>query len=269
MVLPLDQIQQILLKNEGKTIYQCRAVYLLLNDISRATVKASPKPSKNPKANTTHAAHALVYNTVMQQEVKKVTLQRDNNRCAITDRLDDNLRVVRIFGITADHGPEWAMTALEELLALWPKETAKTWIEACRNKLLTVSAANMLTMHPDLYKVWKEGWIGLKPLPPPQEAGEEENANIIQIEVHWLRRNLTKPSNLIISNDMDADNVLCTMDGYYNDNYFISGDVITIQADNPKHLPSRTLLELQWTFSRMAAISGLDSEYWKKQKAEK
>lgn len=35
-----------------------------------------------------------------------------------------------------------------------------------------------------------------------------------------------------------------------------TGQIFTITSENPKHLPSRALLEMQWTFSRLAAMSG-------------
>lgn len=148
------------------------------------------------------------------------------------------------------------MADLEALSALCPDEMAKTRKEAVRNKGLTESAANMLAIQSDLYRFWKAGLIALRPLPP--SSSEEENnraASEIQMEFYWL-------SQLI---DMAADdeiwkgrvrNAMNITEWSPQGHDIKSGYVFTIRSENPRHLPSRPLLELQWGFSCMAAVTG-------------
>lgn len=193
--------------------------------------------------------------------VERCVLERDNYRCATTGREDDDLKVVRIFELTSERCPSRPIADLEALSALWPEAMARTRLETVRNKGVTESANNFLTIHPDLYSHWKAGQFDLRPL-PSSSPEEEGKANRIRLEFYWLSQSYKVTVKDVIWKGLVKYSMNIT-EWRPKDHCVRTGDVFTIRSANPRLLPLRTLLELQWDFARMAKVTGAkwDDEY--------
>lgn len=164
-----------------------------------------------------------------------------------------------IFPLTSDRCLSWAVTYVEAITSLWSEAVSKACNRACVDRIVTESPANLLCLDPRLHKLWKLGRFGLKPLPATSSANE------IRVELHWVHRGLLVPRDTVHYSDGETlESLYGRRDGIQSDdpwkwvkgNRIKTGQIFTIASENPKHLPSRVLLELQWMFSRLAAMSG-------------
>lgn len=134
------------------------------------------------------------------------------------------------------------------------------WFQQHRNHdgSLIQSPQNLLSLSPQLQSWWYNLKFALKPL-RKQEDG-------IVVQRHWLKLSTLAPTDKIpiganLSESVDpqgwGDDCGNLLVHHKSGRRIKTGHTFVIRAENPEHLPSFDLLEVQWNIARVATISGL------------
>jgi hypothetical protein len=114
----------------------------------------------------------------------------------------------------------------------------------------------MISLNHQLHFWFDKAKFALKPL--------RQTSNEIVVQWHWLREPSLRPvmkmranENLLAQAGLTAYKNWGTRLAHRKSGFTIrTGQTFTIRAEDPETLPSFELLELQWDFHRIAAISG-------------
>lgn len=143
------------------------------------------------------------------------------------------------------------------LTSFWPEEMINKWKKVVFTEQKTEVCENLITLSPNAHAYWTKALFALKPV---SVAADEKS---MDVQLFWLRPHkrlrsiplMTRPE---LPDDLEGsvDNV--KLFNHLTDQKLCSGDIITLQTDDPKNkpLPSKDLLEMQWLLHRVTALSG-------------
>jgi hypothetical protein len=146
---------------------------------------------------------------------------------------------------------------IEVLELFWGADKSAAWRRLCQDGSITQSAKNHIAMNRQL-RLWLDNAkCALKPL--------RQTQNEIVVQWHWLRGSTLRPRTEI-REDLDMLEQAGLADQGWGANLahtssgisvpIKTGQTFVIRAEDPEHLPSFELLELQWNLLRVAAICG-------------
>ncbi|KAK5996643.1 hypothetical protein PT974_01980 [Cladobotryum mycophilum] len=180
---------------------------------------------------------------------------RDGNVCIVAGTSDPE--AAHIFPFATSF--KMAFSNLNMLLKMfWGFDTYERWSRQYQSSGIIESPKNLLSFNHQLHFWWDHSKFALKPL--------RQTGNSIIVQWHWLKRPSLKMNQVIPHNANLRDYI--DPQGW-GDNFFLrksgrvveTGQLFTIHAANPDHLPSFELLELQWDLLRIAAICGAAEAY--------
>lgn len=149
------------------------------------------------------------------------------------------------------------------LKGFWGEAKMMAWSELFSREEITESPKNLICLNRQLHFWFDHAKFALKPL--------RQTENEVVVQWHWLKDARLKPKDRITGDDF------LTQAGLTDQNWgkglahrksgmpVRTGQIFHIRADDPEHLPSFELLELQWNLLRVAAISGaadVSKDYW-------
>ncbi|CAK7273584.1 hypothetical protein SEPCBS119000_005735 [Sporothrix epigloea] len=182
---------------------------------------------------------------------------RDGHTCVLTGI--DSPEAVHIYPSSADERSGRTIY-LNMLVSFWGEEKAEAWSNQYFNSGVTESPKNLLCLNRQLHYWWRTCRLALRPI-------QTLDPYTIKVQVHWLRPSATKPT-AVSGGSFDDISSLCGGENDYRSwgqppvvhrksgLPLRTGQIFTIQAEDPEDLPSFELLEMQWNFLRIAAMSG-------------
>ncbi|KAK1970237.1 hypothetical protein LY78DRAFT_677907 [Colletotrichum sublineola] len=212
---------------------------------------------------------------VYQRDKSEVsfTLRRDKELCVITGTLHP--QVCHIFPFSSLNHQERTKSCLLGMTKLWGEDRViklnSQLVNDGTGKNIVDTAANMISLSPQLHAWWSRGYFALEPMEAPEPVEVQtttptrstfKTAWRIKLRFHWLQK--TGIFNLLSTVNYSDDPVTKFEDLGCNLNIVDartwrpveSGQVITITADSPEHLPNYDILLLQWDLLRMWRLSG-------------
>ncbi|KAK2012553.1 hypothetical protein LZ32DRAFT_691863 [Colletotrichum eremochloae] len=201
------------------------------------------------------------------------TLRRDKELCVITGTLHP--QVCHIFPFSSLNHQERTKSCLLGMTKLWGEDRViklnSQLVNDGTGKNIVDTAANMISLSPQLHAWWSRGYFALEPMEAPEPVEVQtttptrstfKTAWRIKLRFHWLQK--TSIFNLLSTVNYSDDPVTKFEDLGCNLNIVDartwrpveSGQVITITADSPEHLPNYDILLLQWDLLRMWRLSG-------------
>jgi hypothetical protein len=142
------------------------------------------------------------------------------------------------------------------LTLYWSEEMINKWKKAVFTKQKIEICENLITLSPNAHAYWTNALFALKPL------SVAANGKSMDIQLFWLRPYKRLSSIPLKTRPELPDDLKGSVDNVklYNhltDQKLCSGDIITLQTDDPenKPLPSKDLLEMQWLLHRLTALS--------------
>ncbi|CAI7611692.1 unnamed protein product [Penicillium palitans] len=200
--------------------------------------------------------------------MKKKCLERDNDRCILTQRDQPGLQCAHIIpfklnGFSA-HDNTWRW-----LQTFWGQDLANKWIAELLcgsdqpNRLNTEQVKNLITLGSQEHNYWDNGLFAFRPVRTYQQNTK------MDIAFHWLPpRGTEKQTDSIptlshpypsqpqgYSRSPGGNRYLLHCETL---NVLISGHIFTVTTANPvtHPLPSEKLLTMQWHLSRIASMQG-------------
>ncbi|KAJ5618699.1 hypothetical protein N7528_006810 [Penicillium herquei] len=200
---------------------------------------------------------------------------RDRDECLVTKRSSPTLEAAHIVPFRLNQSDLGLNSAFHLYFAIW---WGAEWSYKLRELLSSDSSdfsdssdwvmnteflANMMTLSKQVQAYWGQAMCAFRPI----EINEEKTK--MRLGFHWLPllpRSVKR--NTIISateNPFDGDDrsyLLPTrkisLFNYEKDKRIVSGDVFTVETDDPQNrpLPSWDLLLLMWHLTRIAAMQG-------------
>lgn len=147
------------------------------------------------------------------------------------------------------------------LHTFWDPNQAIVWNRIIKQTNTLESPQNLISLSPTLHCWFDKGKMALKPLRQMIDGS-------IIVQFHWLKSPCIMPSTPLPSGDMDMDDWLHKAGLADNSSWgnikshrwsgipIETGQIFTLKANNPNHIPSFELLQLSWDFLRIVAICG-------------
>jgi hypothetical protein len=131
------------------------------------------------------------------------------------------------------------------------------WKKVVFTKQKTEVCENLITLSPSAHAYWTKALFALKPLSVTADGKS------MDVQLFWLRAYkrlqtiplMTRPE---LPDGLKGSVGNVKLFNHLTDQKLCSGDIITLQTDDPenKPLPSKDLLEMQWLLHRLTALSG-------------
>jgi hypothetical protein len=143
------------------------------------------------------------------------------------------------------------------LTSFWSKEMIDKWKKVVFTEQKTEICENLITLSPSAHAYWTKALFALKPLSVAADGKS------MDIQLFWLCPYERLPSIPLTTRPELPDDLKGSVNNVKLFNHLTcqelcSGDIITLQTDDPenKPLPSKDLLEMQWLLHRATALSG-------------
>ncbi|KAI5301253.1 hypothetical protein KEM55_007950 [Ascosphaera atra] len=207
---------------------------------------------------TIHSERSLRAN-----EAKKACRERDSNKCIITRQ--GLFEVAHIYPIglckiTSNSGASDDLNIWSALRDFWNKEKLQSRERAIfgDNGTYRDTCRNLLSLSLDAHGYHSRAWFALRPL----NVSEDERSMVV--EFHWLEKHEYTTTMRLDTTPHLSSTGACQgplnarLYNHTDNTPYRTGDRITLTTDDPVHhpLPSREILDLQWTLQRLCALSG-------------
>ncbi|CAK7269608.1 hypothetical protein SEPCBS119000_003657 [Sporothrix epigloea] len=197
---------------------------------------------------------------------------RDGHLCVLSGSVDPE--AAHIYPFSAGQDSE-RTEYIANLACFWGKERADAWSRQFRSAHITESPKNLLCLNRQLHFWWGACRLALRPIRSLDPCA-------IKLQVHWLRRSITRPRSLSSENFKDISSLCGGGPDYQSWGQspaayrrsglpLQTGQIFTIRADSTEDLPSFDLLDMQWNLLRVAAMSGAaeaDTDPWGREDEE-
>ena len=179
---------------------------------------------------------------------------RDGNRCILTG--DCNPDAVEILPLSlSPSGEKIYPFALYYFLS---EETlSPQWNNLFQQKVFDEPQKNLLSLSQHMHSLWDEHFFALKPV----SATEQE----VTVQFHWLKGNTGQYKDEDLFDFDTAMQAVCNGDTQSwgtpqtahlpNGDPILTGQLFTIRADTPDQLPNTDLLQVQWFWRRLYAMT--------------
>ncbi|CAK7273582.1 hypothetical protein SEPCBS119000_005733 [Sporothrix epigloea] len=230
-----------------------------------AEEQPASEPGKLPRQESPFVSPKLPENTGMlpvspatrSRNAVKRAKERDDHLCILTGT--DDPEAAHIFPLSAGKA-DGTKYRISQLAMMWGDEKATAWKQKFLNPWVIESPKNLICLSRQLHHWWRTCRLALRPI-------QSLDPCTIKVQLHWLRPSTTMPMALS-SGSYDDISSLCGGENDYGSwgqppvahrksgLPLQTGQIFTIRAEDPVDLPSFELLEIQWNFLRIAAMSG-------------
>ncbi|CAK7218907.1 hypothetical protein SCUCBS95973_003642 [Sporothrix curviconia] len=213
----------------------------------------SVPPSQPPVPTTT---------STRSQAAATATRARDGNACILTGVCMPD--AAHIFPHSAAKSPE-TKVKLDILFGFWGEETREKWGALFKDRAVTESPQNELSLGKHMHCMWDKVYFALKPV----SATDRE----VTVQFHWIKRDNCRALTAkdVLANPNTFMKEICSGDARgwgipqvahrQSGARILTGQLFTIRADKPEHLPSMELLQLQWDLMKVASMTGAADMY--------
>ncbi|KAL7786382.1 hypothetical protein V8C37DRAFT_392155 [Trichoderma ceciliae] len=269
MVAPINELQESLRNPANALISSRLAPQAIRSYIPKGRLPTSALTTPAPGTPTRPANSPISHRRNPSSEVESFAQSparrnfepvrqckiRDLNKCIFMHTL--NPEAAHIFPFSTSATARFA--AMDSaILTFWGLQTYTKWTDEYKNTQVTESPQNLLSMNKYAHSMWDSAEFALKPL--------RESVNEIVVQWHWLKHTTLTPRKEIPHNTDVRDFIdpKGWGDGLVHresGRKIRTGQTFVIRAEDPRHLPSFKLLELQWDLLRVAAICGAAGKY--------
>ncbi|CAK7228553.1 hypothetical protein SBRCBS47491_006944 [Sporothrix bragantina] len=234
-----------------------------------AQVPETPPPrsmsSQASPSSSTISTNSIA-NSIRRRNAVAETKARDAGVCILTGVNMPDAAHIFPFSVAAS---SYAKFCLETFFTFWGEETKEKWKALFRDKNITESPKNLISLAKHMHLMWDKGFFALKPLSVSAPGQQPE----LVVQFHWLKRHRTRPAPKDLH---EYDTAITAMSGGDTDILrwgaplvahrrsgvrIQTGQLFTIRADTPEQLPSFELLQLQWDMMRISAMCGAADVY--------
>ncbi|KAH8805662.1 hypothetical protein F5884DRAFT_755225 [Xylogone sp. PMI_703] len=179
---------------------------------------------------------------------------RDEYSCALTQP-GRPLRIAHIYAFSI-YEAVGGNTYWSYLRMFWSAERVERWKKALLTEKRTEVCENLISMSPNAHAYWGRAYFALKPI----KVSDDKKSMTVQF--FWLQKSQVPklvtlgevPQTVATTNTVNK----VKLHHYDTNEPLHSGEMITITTDDPVKtpLPSRDLLDMQWTLHRLTALCG-------------
>ncbi|KAL6702285.1 hypothetical protein J3F84DRAFT_399715 [Trichoderma pleuroticola] len=217
-----------------------------------------PAPTaQSPTSVDTGPSVPMPPNHARSSEAVKLCKRRDYDRCYFTGMPDPH--AAHIFPSDV---PENTTMITDMLEMFWDAETVTRLVPLVRDRNVTESPQNLISMNRQLHTWFDDCKMALKPL--------EETDEGVCVQFHWLHESTCEPDSVVLDFDTFTTQTGIRKNqswGYMHAHRasglsLDTGQTFVLRSENPDHMPNFELLKLSWDLSRVAAICGAAGEPW-------
>ncbi|PON27148.1 hypothetical protein TGAM01_v204097 [Trichoderma gamsii] len=204
-------------------------------------------------------------NLPQKKAEKEKCLVRDYYRCIFTQ--DESPKVYQILPFIASYG-SWTFIQLIDAFSCFKVVLgSEVWSQLCYvvtiNSEMCDKSWNMISLGPDLRKLWKEQFFGIQCL---GILPIDRQASAIWLQFHWMPRNQRDYNDRAELNMDTIQKMLLIISPKKNDivkkyrrrtqNPLETGHIVSIRMGKEEAISMKQVIDFRWVIARIGAISG-------------